>query len=299
MTAIAPSQADPNFAAAANQAFEGAQFVLAAGVLGSFFGPLGAGALAFGKFPSLFNVTAGTLCHGHHDCPPTVEPKATWTAQMTGQNTANIDLGDGYQLNIDERSSQMNIINTATGQTTRIWGDPHVDVDGQHKFDFFGTTTFQLANGTKITIKTEPWQGNSNAYVASQVVITKGQNAIVVDGISQNKLGDLSVSMSNDGYAIDAATRDGFTVRESLDTHGWTTENGHQVTQADADATRPGGLYGPGSEALSLGEVGQLLGSFLLFGAFASGLGGDSSTGSAISRIGHHHHHPHHALQFA
>ncbi len=282
MTTIAANQAN-NFAATMNQGMDAANFVMAAGILGSFMNPLGAGPLAFGMLPALLNFRAGIMAGG---CVPHIpEPKASWTVQTTGQSTANIDLGDGYHLAIDERSSQMTIVNDATGQSTRIWGDPHVDVNGQHKFDFYGTTTFTLANGTKITINTEQWAGNPNAYVASQVVITKGQNAIIVDGISQNKIGDLSISMSNNGYAVDAAHRDGFTIHEGGG--GWQTGCGHQVTQADANITAPGALYGPGSEALSLAEIGNMLGSFLFLGMIAS-----LAPVDAIAPR-HHHHHRH------
>lgn len=268
MTSIA-APAPNNFAANATNAMDAANFVMAAGIMGSFMNPLNAGPLAFGMLPALFNIRCGTPVGG--GCFPTIpEPRANWTVQTTGQSTANIDLGDGYKLQIDERSSQMTILNTATGQSTRIWGDPHVEVNGQHKFDFWGTTTFTLANGTKVTINTEQWNGNPNAYVASQVVITKGANAIVVDGISQNKIGDLSISISGNGYALDAAHRDGFTIYEGGGS--WQTGAGRTVTQAEANVTAVGGLYGPGSEMPSLSEVGGFLGSFLLFGALASWL---------------------------
>ncbi len=261
------------------QGLEAAGFVMAAGLLGQAFNPLGAGPLAFGLFPGLMNIRAGGCVHTGGCFPQIPEPKANWTVQTTGQSTAKIDLGDGNHLEIDERSSQMTIVNDKTGQSTRIWGDPHVDVNGQHKFDFYGTTTFTLANGTKITINTEQWAGNPNAYVASQVVITKGSNAIIVDGISQNKIGDLSISMSNDGYAIDAAHRDGFTIHEACGS--WQTETGKEVTQNEANATAPGHEYGPGSNTLSLGEAGEMLGGFLLFGLLASAFQGDKGSQAA------------------
>jgi hypothetical protein len=195
---------------------------------------------------------------------------------MTGGNTAKVDLGDGNRLEIDERSSQISIINDKTGERTRIWGDPHVEIDGKHAFDFWGTTTFTLENGTKITINTEQWKGNSNAYVASQVVVTKGSNALVIDGVSQNSLGDLKMTLSNNGRAIDAATRDGFTLNENACGSGWTTEGGSIATQRDLDATRVGREFGPGSELQSLSELGGLFSQFLIFGNFlnfASNLG--------------------------
>lgn len=264
----------------AAQAIDGAMFVMAAGVMGQAFSPLGAGPLAQGMLPSMLQVLVGTLLGGGSGQLPTggafplpadVKPADSITVKTTGQNTADIDLGDGYKLSVDERSSQLVITDTNTGQTTKIWGDPHVDVNGKHQFDFWGTSTFVLGNGTKITINTEQWAGNPNMYVAKDVTITKGDNAVVINGLSQNQLGDLSITTSHNGQALDAATRDGFTVHEGKD--GWTTELGSTVTQGDADQTRPGNLYGPGSQAPSLGEIGQQASTFLLFG-FAAQLGG-------------------------
>ena len=268
MTTIAANPMN-NFATGFHQGMDAARFVLAAGIMGSFMRPLGAGPLAFAMLPGLFNIRCGTMPTGCFPTNPVIpEPKANWTVQTTGQGTANIDLGDGYKLQINEHNSEMTILNTATGQSTRIWGDPHVDVNGVRKFDFWGTTTFTLGNGTKLTINTEQWNGNPNAYVASQVVITKGQNAIIVDGISQNKIGDLAISMSNNGDAIDAAHRDGFTIHEGGGS--WQTECGRTVTQAEANITAIGGIYGPGSDAISLSEAGHMVGAFLLLGFIAS-----------------------------
>jgi Domain of Unknown Function (DUF1521) len=257
---------------------------MAAGIMGQFLNALGAGPFAFPTMPRAFDVRCGILPGGCYRpgpgpviCP---EPKAQWTATVDGTNTAKIDLGDGQRLEIDERASQITIVNEKTGERTRIWGDPHVEIDGKQAYDFWGTTTFTLENGTKITINTEQWGGNPNAYVASQVVITKGDNAIIVDGVSQNRLGDLSVSMSNNGYAIDAATRDGFTLHENDAGAGWLTETGKVATQCDLMATAVGREYGPGSDTQSLGELGNMLGSFLLLGVLASFLGNAANFGS-------------------
>ncbi len=255
---------------------------IAQGIMAEFANALGAGPNAFGQLPNLFDVRCGIarggcVKPGRGDCVMP-EPKAQWTAKVDSTNTAKIDLGDGYRLEIDERSSQIMILNDKTGEKTRIWGDPHVEIDGKHAYDFWGTTTFTLENGTKITINTEQWGGNPNAYVASQLVITKGDNAIIVDGVSQNKLGDLSVSMSNNGEMIDAVTRDGYTLHENATGGGWRTEAGTVATQADLMATAVGREYGPGSDAASMGEVGEFLGSFLMLGMFAAFLGNGFST---------------------
>jgi hypothetical protein len=271
MTSI-PAGQTTQFAANANLAANGSALMMVAGMLAGSFRPLGAGPFAFAALPPAFAIRLGTLAQGA--APSQLQQSAGFTAQVTGQHTAKVDLGDGYRLEIDERNSEMTIFNEKTGQRTRVWGDPHVDVNGKRQFDFYGTTTFELENGTKLTINTEQWGGNPNAYVASQVVVTRGDNAVVIDGISQNQIGDLSVSVSTNGYALDAAHRDGFTVHENA--AGWQTELGQTVTQAQADITRPGQLYGPGSQALSLAEAGTAIGSFLFFGGLL-GLGFDAA----------------------
>ena len=230
---------------------------MASGILAQAVNQLMAGPFAQSMLPPTVGLSCG---------PCGAPPVASWNASTTGAHTASVDLGDGYSLRIDERNSEMTILNAATGETTRIWGDPHVDVDGKHAFDFWGTTSFQLENGTKITINTEQWAGNPNMYVASQVVVTRGANAVVVDGISQNRLGDLSVGVSTNGHALDAAHRDGFMLYENATGSGWRAEHGAVATQRDLDVTRPGEAYGPGAEAPSLSEFWGVLSNFLFTG---------------------------------
>lgn len=242
---------------------------LAAGIMASYFQPMMASAFASAMLPSLFNMQGGTILPGNGCSPPTFAPTpgANWTASLKNESEGTIDLGDGYSLELDERNSEIRIYNEETGETTRIWGDPHVDIDGKHAFDFWGTTTFELENGTKITIGTEQYAANPNEYLASKLTITKGDQAIVVDGISQNEIGDLSISMSDNGQALDALTRDGFVLEENADGAGWVSElTGNIATQADLDMTKVGAMYGPGSDAPSLGEISQQLSAFLLFG---------------------------------
>jgi hypothetical protein len=265
-----------------NLAIKQATPQIAAGILANLLNPLNVGPWAHAKLPAAYVIRFGTLDDPFGPGQNKLTEQSTYTAQTTGEHTANVDLGDGYRLEVDERNSEMMIINENTGQKTKIWGDPHVEVDGKHQFDFYGTSTFELDNGTKITINTEQWAGNPNAYVASKVTVTKGSNAVVIDGISQNQLGDLKVSLSNNGEFLDMATRDGFTMHEGQ--NGWTTELGTKVTQSDADLTKPGELYGPGSLEPSLGELGQAIGSFLLLG-FAAQLGAAVATRSATESV--------------
>lgn len=164
-----------------------------------------------------------------------------WQIFNKGDGTATIKLDGPYELRLNEKNSEIKIINTKTNEETRIWGDPHVDYnkDGKNDFDFWGTTTFKLENGTKITINTEPWKGNKNMYVANNIVVTKGQQSLVIDGLSQNKHGDLKIHQGLNGHKLDALVADGkLTLRENPNGVGWLNEKGQMVTQHDGNRTK-------------------------------------------------------------
>lgn len=246
--------------------------MLAAGIFGSFAQPLGAGPFASAKLPSLFSFQGCQCPPQRGNDTPAYQPvdDAKWTASVEG-STGEIDLGDGYTLQLDERNSEITIHNAETGETTRVWGDPHVDIDGKHAFDFWGKTTFQLENGTKITIDTEQAKSNPDEYFASKLTITKGSQAIEVNGISQNEIGDLSVTQSSNGYQLDARTGDGFVLNENDAGSGWRSGlTGEIATQEDLNATKPGQAYGPGTEHPDFSQISDLLSSFLLMGALSS-----------------------------
>ncbi|MFC3716886.1 DUF1521 domain-containing protein [Luteimonas soli] len=100
---------------------------------------------------------------------------------------------DNYRITADD-NNEVTIFNKQTGENYRIWGDPHVEIDGKHAFDFWGNTTFVLDDGTRVSIATTPWdKGNNGATVASQVVIVDGggQYATHIQGVDSNTTGDL------------------------------------------------------------------------------------------------------------
>lgn len=264
MTTITNNSLAPSASLSANAAL-GADFIVAAGIFGRALNPLGAGPFASALLPSLWSVAAFSQA--------APEPAAQWTASTGAEGQASIDLGDGYTLELNENNSEIVIQNANTGESTRIWGDPHVDVDGKRAFDFWGTTTFTLENGTKITIGTEPGKTNPDVYYASNLTITKGDQAIVVDGISQQDRGDLAIEMSSNGRALDTATRDGFVLEENAGGSGWRSMlTGDVATQADLNATKPGAAYGPGSAMPSVDELSSVLSTFLTFGLFAAAI---------------------------
>ncbi|MDO5288223.1 MAG: DUF1521 domain-containing protein [Pseudomonadota bacterium] len=203
---------------------------------------------------------------------------AKWTVNNPGNGKANVDLGN-YELQLDEKNSQIKIVNKQNGEVTNIWGDPHIDwnKDGKTDADFWGKTTFQLEDGTKITIDTEPWKGGKDMYVASEVTVTRGDHAMKISGISQNELGDLKVEYADrGGQALDWAVTDGFTVHENAKGEGWINpDTGKLATQEDFNITKPGAE----KPYEFTQQFGQALGLYLMTGLFGGGL--DLGSGSS------------------
>jgi len=188
-----------------------------------------------------------TIAAVNCNCPPVVPPTncgPTWevSALNAAAGTASIKLDNGYRLEINEHSSQIKIINTNCNETTTIWGDPHVDWNGVAGDEgrFFGNTSFVLADGTKITVNTVPWNAAKTEWLAENVVITKGNQSMVIDGIAQNAKGDVKVYQGLNGQALDKFVDDGkLTVYENTNGIGWVTaKGGNQLaTQTDFNKT--------------------------------------------------------------
>ena len=122
---------------------------------------------------------------------------------------------DNYRITAGD-DNNVNITNKKTGENYNIWGDPHVDIDGKHAFDFWGTTTFKLEDGTKVTIETTPWNANNGATLASKVAITSGDYGVEISGVDTNKVGDLKIDEAKGwGSTLDWTHDDGNVLQEN------------------------------------------------------------------------------------
>ncbi|RAS21521.1 DUF1521 domain-containing protein [Paraburkholderia bryophila] len=138
-----------------------------------------------------------------------------WTNTPVANNKTSIDLGD-YKLDFSKANSSMLLTNKKTGDTTNIYGDPHIEqhANSANKTSamFNGPMTFMLPDNTKISVGTQAAKNNPSVTFADQVTITKGNQAYQVSGLSQQDSKALSVQKSNNGRALDAATPDGYTI---------------------------------------------------------------------------------------
>ena len=160
----------------------------------------------------------------------------SWSNTPVKDNKTSVDLG-AYQLNFDKKDSSITMRNNSTGDTTKIWGDPHIDLhDGTSKKTsgmFNGPMTFNLPDNTKVTVSTKSG-GNSGVTYADQVTITRGKDAYQVSGLSEKNSSPLSIERSREGRALDALTPDGYSLVANRSGTGWIDPNtGKEPTKAD------------------------------------------------------------------
>lgn len=159
-----------------------------------------------------------------------INSEKTWSVDRQN-NTIKLD--NGYQLKLDERRSQLTLEKIGQGggveRSTRIWGDPHIDVgnNGKNNADFYKDTSLLLEDGTKITIGTRS-KGRTATY-SDLLTITRGDQAVKVTGLMSGAdalhIGDVTWN----GKELDANTNDGHLMFE----HGksWTLQDGRSITE--------------------------------------------------------------------
>jgi hypothetical protein len=140
---------------------------------------------------------------------------------------------DNYRITMGDDNT-VNIYNKNTCESYQAWGDPHMNVDGEHAFDFWGTTTLALDDGTKVTIETTPWECNPEMSLSSKVTITSGDYAVQVSGIDTNKVGDLTFEEGKGwGTLTDLMVSDGNVLYENPFGKGFLGLEGGQLQKVD------------------------------------------------------------------
>jgi hypothetical protein len=174
-------------------------------------------------------------------CPQPQPPRncnggSDWSNTQVKDNKASVDLGK-YTLDFNKSDSSMTMRNKSTGDTTKVWGDPHIDLhDGTANKTsgmFNGPMTFNLPDSTKVTVSTKSG-GNASVSYADQVTITRGNQAYQVSGLSEKNSNPLTVQRSRDGRALDAQTPDGYSLVANRNGSGWIDpKTGKEPTKAD------------------------------------------------------------------
>jgi len=109
--------------------------------------------------------------------PTAVDNSQDFKVLSNAKGTAIVDLGaDLLELNGPKKESILR--DKATGNVTRVWGDPHFEASGQ-KFDFKTDLTLRTEDGAQVTIR--PQKGVAGLPVTDNVVISKNGKAVQFD----------------------------------------------------------------------------------------------------------------------
>ncbi|WID99701.1 DUF1521 domain-containing protein (plasmid) [Bosea vestrisii] len=209
-----------------------------AGLMSQFAGLANIGAGNGGQLPQLPRPNLPAPGNGGSDGSGSNSGASdVWTHEKKDDGTAQIRLGDKYTIDLKEGDESFTVRNNETGAVTRVWGDPHVDKDGDGKndFDFKENMTFQLDDGTKITVNTV--DGGNGKTFSSGLTITNGNNAIQVTGLAGDKDGknNLELIQSNAGTTLDQLTADGAQIIYERG-KDWVGANGQSINQAAIEA---------------------------------------------------------------
>ena len=156
-------------------------------------------------------------------------PTDAWKVSNDSTLT-RIKLDNGYSLELDSASSKV-VVLTPEGRRLLIGeNDPQgrLTPAPAGSLDFSNTTTFQLRDGTRITL---------NADRPDNIVVTKDDKALIVNGLGQaNRKEPLEIIRGTNGKALDDAVWDGRTKAYEAANGAWLREPGGQVwTQATLD----------------------------------------------------------------
>ncbi|MEW9898999.1 DUF1521 domain-containing protein [Chitinivorax sp. PXF-14] len=200
-------------------------------------------------------------------------PSNPTNASTRMENGRAVFQNDNYKIDMGDDNT-VHIHNKKTGEDYLVHGDPHVNVDGQHAFDFWGTTSFNLDDGTKLTINTT--DAGNGMTLASKVTITNGDYGVQVSGVDTKTRGDLQFNETTaNGWLMDAQVDDGNQLYENPTGKGFVAvdDNGHvrEVNQQyinETDLQKGGALKDKYADAFK--QLSSLL-SISFFGGFMQG----------------------------
>jgi hypothetical protein len=132
---------------------------------------------------------------------------------------------DGFMLRAEGKDEAWSITGP-DGNTTRIWGDPHVnESDGGH-WDFKKRATFVFGNN-KATVEVSP---KNDKTMSARLSVYSGDERVTISGIDTNK--PVITAVSHDGKQHDDALADGVTYQRKTNKTGesWTTKVGNKVS---------------------------------------------------------------------
>jgi len=138
-------------------------------------------------------------------CDPTDTPAGCTTPSACGglsQSGNSVNTGEYTITGSTKDDGSLTITNNLTHQSTEVWGDPHVKVNGHDIAQFQkDNLNIQLQDGTVVHIQPTATNSNGVSHIA-QVSITKGNQAVTMGGTGANGFanGVNTSGVMNDGH---------------------------------------------------------------------------------------------------
>jgi hypothetical protein len=238
---------------------------------------------------SLNTLPAGAGIAAGGCLPPCVDPSNPSNASTRLDNGVAVFENDHYRITAGD-DNQVIIQNKVTGETYRAWGDPHMEIDGQQAFDFWGTTSFVLDDGTKVTIDTTPWVGNPAMTLSSKVTITNGDYGVQITGVDTNTVGDLAIDEGRGwGRLVDLAVADGNTLYENTFGKGFVgIDDQGRIRQVDQNFINETDLMKGGRLSEQYRDAFRALGGLMMISFVGAFLGTLAALSRASNGEGRH-----------
>jgi hypothetical protein len=149
--------------------------------------------------------------------------------EVDGNGTVNTG-----RYTIEATHNTVRIMDNETGKWIKAWGDPHLHTSDGDKAQFHeDNLTIDLPDGTKVTLQPTEKNDRGLSFV-DKVAITKGDEAVVISGVHDNKISNTGV-MDGEGAAdgVDLSFEDGtvLEVGDELDDLFFTDENGDRLEE--------------------------------------------------------------------
>jgi len=126
-------------------------------------------------------------------CDPTDSSPGCNTPSAGGgltQSGNSVNTGEYTITGSTKDDGSLTITNNQTHQSTEVWGDPHIKVNGQNTADFQkDNLNIQLQDGTVVHIQPTATNGQGVSHIG-QVSVTKGNQAVTMGGTGANGFAD-------------------------------------------------------------------------------------------------------------
>jgi hypothetical protein len=124
---------------------------------------------------------------GANGSQPPVQVSQNTPSGTLKVNGNTVTTPGGYQI-VPTKQYEWKIVGP-DGTSSRIYGDPHVDVGSNQAFDIQGNSTFTLPDGTNIDVNTKPYVNSLGKVtpdnITSSLDITNGADHVNISGIDQ------------------------------------------------------------------------------------------------------------------